>query len=331
VLLPRSRGPLSGAVLALLRTGSVGADAAAAFHATAAVTRDPLHDGDFQLGLATCYELHYRGFDGVQDDLEWSPQLMTLRRSLEQRFESALRHVVPGTEPDQRPVHHQLRDVIAGDEDTGLSTYLMRSATADQFRDFLVQRSVYQLKEADPHTWAIPRISGAAKTALVEIQHDEYGGGRPARAHATLFARAMRALGLDAGYGAYWDAALPETFAAVNAMSYFGLNRRLRGATVGHLAAFEMTSTIPNGRLARGLRRLGFDGDATDYFDEHVEADAVHEQVAAVDLCGALVADEPQLRSQLLWGAAVCLATVGLANAALLDRWDLPDRRTGAA
>jgi hypothetical protein len=329
--LPRSRGPLSGAVLALLRTGSAGADAAAAFHATVAVTRDPLHDGDFQLALATCYELHYQGFDGVDDDLEWSPQLLTLRRSLEQRFEAALQVLAPPAKPDERPVHHQLRDLVAADEDPGLSAHLMRSATVEQMRDFLVQRSIYQLKEADPHTWAIPRVSGAAKTALVEIQNDEYGAGRPDRAHATLFARSMRALALDDGYGAYWDVALAETFAAVNAMSYFGLHRRLRGAAVGHLAAFEMTSTTPNGRVARGLRRLGFGDDATDYFDEHVEADAVHEQVAAVDLCGGLVADEPRLCTDVLWGAAVCLATVGLSNSALLDRWDLPDRRTGAA
>ena len=40
-------------------------------------------------------------------------------------------------------------------------------------------------------------------------------------------------------------------------MSLFGLHRRLRGALVGHLAAFEMTSSIPNRRYGDGLRRLG--------------------------------------------------------------------------
>ena len=46
---------------------------------------------------------------------------------------------------------------------------------------------------------------GAPKAALVEIQADEYGGGRPERMHARLFADAMDALGLDARYGAYLD------------------------------------------------------------------------------------------------------------------------------
>ena len=29
------------------------------------------------------------------------------------------------------------------------------------------------------------------------------------------------------------------------------------------------------------------------FYDEHVEADAVHEQIASVDMCGSLVAEEP--------------------------------------
>ena len=47
-------------------------------------------------------------------------------------------------------------------------------------------------------------------------------------------------------------------------MSLFGLHRRRRGAIVGHLALFEMTSSVPNRRYADGLRRLGFGDDATD-------------------------------------------------------------------
>ena len=57
----------------------------------------------------------------------------------------------------------------------------------------MVHRSAYQLKEADPHSWAIPRLTAAPKAALIEIQADEYGGGRPDQVHAALFARAMEA------------------------------------------------------------------------------------------------------------------------------------------
>jgi hypothetical protein len=96
-------------------------------------------------------------------------------------------------------------------------------------------------------------------------------------------------------------------------MSLLGLHRRLRGALVGHLALFEMTSSIPNRRYATGLRRLGFDGDATAFFDEHVEADAVHESIAAVDLAGGLARQQPALAADIVWGAR--------ALAAVEDRW----------
>ena len=57
------------------------------------------------------------------------------------------------------------------------------------------------------------------------------------------------------------------------------------------------------------------------YFHEHVEADAVHEHVASSDICGALVAEDPSLREDVLFGAAACLHLDALSGAELLDRW----------
>jgi hypothetical protein len=202
-----------------------------------------------------------------------------------------------------------------------LSAYVRKRATLDQVRELLVHRSVYQLKEADPHSWGIPRLTGRAKAALVEIQYDEYGCGRPEQMHAALFARTLRSLGLDDTYGAYVDSVPATTLATTNAMSMFGLNRRWRGALAGHLAAFEMSSSLPNGRYGDGLRRLGFDRAATEFFDVHVEADAVHEQVAAVDLCGGLLDAEPQLREDVLFGAAVCALLDSRSAALLVTAW----------
>jgi hypothetical protein len=104
-------------------------------------------------------------------------------------------------------------------------------------------------------------------------------------------------------------------------MSLLGLQRRLRGAAVGHLAAFEMTSSVANRRYANGLRRLGFGEAAWDYFDEHVEADAVHEQIAAHDMAGGLVEAEPQLAGDVLFGARVALALDGLVSRHVLACW----------
>ena len=265
---------------------------------------DPLADEDLQLALYLCYELHYRGLSGVDERWEWSPSLLAVRAELERVFELALHREVPPCEQmvPASDIDLALRE-IAEQDAPPLSRYIRSHATLEQVREFIVHRSAYQLKEADPHSWAIPRLDGTPKAALIEIQADEYGGGRADWIHAELFARSMRALRLDHSYGAYLDLIPGVTLATVNLMSLFGLHRRWRGAIVGHLALFEMTSSIPNRRYADGLRRLGFDGDATLFFDEHVEADAVHENVAAVDLAGGLIRQDQTMSTSVLWGA----------------------------
>ena len=269
---------------------------------------DPLEGEDFQLTLYVLYELHYRGFAGVDSDWEWEPSLLAFRAALERRFESALRSVSGPVASTCADLPGKLAELIEEYKGPPTGRYLETQATIEQFREFVVHRSAYQLKEADPHSWAIARLTGRAKVALVEIQADEYGGGRPERQHARLYAQTMDALGLDSRYGAYLDLIPAATLATVNLMSLFGLHRRLRGAIVGHLALLEMDSTMPNRRYGNALRRLGFDATATDFYDEHVEADAVHEALAAHDLAGALAVDEPALVPDILFGAQAMLA-----------------------
>ena len=286
------------------------------------VTDDPLGGDDLHLALYLCYELHYRSLPGVDDAWEWDPGLLAFRAALERHFEAALRVAVAAM-PDvgPGPIDVRLREVLRLDDGPSLSRYLEREGTVDRYREFLMHRSAYQLKEADPHAWAIPRLTGAAKVALLEIEADEFGGGDPSWMHSRLFARAMVALGLDPTPGAYVDALPGTTLATVNLMSLFGLHRRWRGAIVGHLAGFEMTSCIPNRRYGNGLRRLGADPEALVYFDEHVEADAVHESIAANDLAGSLVAQEPALEDDVLFGVrALCVLEARFADR-LITSW----------
>ncbi len=329
VALPEPRGATSEALVSLLagRThAATPADVARAVlsggqHETGA--RAALEDEDAQLTLWMLYELHYRGFGGAGDHLEWHPDLLHARAQLEAVLEGAVRELsdVPqGVEPED--VAQTLFAMTAETSGPSLSKFLARRASVEQFRELMVHRSIYHLKEADPHTWAIPRLAGSVKAAMVEIQADEYGGGRAERMHAALFARTMRALDLDDTYGRYVDDVPAVTLAGSNAMSMFGLNRRLLGAVVGHLAAFEMTSSLPNRRYGQGMRRLGYDADATWFFDEHVEADAVHEQVAAHDLAAGFARQHPERTGEVLFGAAAGLALDGAAGERLLSAWE---------
>jgi hypothetical protein len=286
---------------------------------------DLLSDDDVQLALYVMYELFYRGFEGVDDEWEWSPELLGARRLIEAALEEHLceRVSVPDhVAPERAAVAEALFAMTAPSPGPSVARYVAKRASIEQLRELLVQRSVYQLKEADPHTWAIPRLVGRPKAALVEIQADEYGGGVPERMHCELFATTMRGAGLDSEYGAYIEQVPAVTLAGVNVMSWFGLHRRWRGATAGHLAAFEMTSSLPNRLYGDGFRRHGFDQVTTEYFDEHVEADAVHEQIAGRDLAGALVQQEPELLHDVLFGAATCLYLDEIVGQHLLSAWD---------
>lgn len=324
--LPASRGPLSASVIGALASpaGTSTGVAEAASEATRNSV-DVLLDEDVQLALYVLDELFYRGFAGVEDAWEWDLGLLGARAVLETAILSELHeHVtVPADVAAERgAVAAALFAMTAPRPGPSVARYVAKRATLDQMRELLVHRSVYQLKEADPHTWAIPRLEGRTKAALVEIQVDEYGGGDPERMHAELFARTMRSVGLDARYGAYIEEVPAITLGAVNLMSLFGLHRRWRGAVAGHLAAFEMTSSLPSRLYGDGFRRHGFDAATTLYFDEHVEADAVHEQVAGRDLAGGLVVQEPDLVGDVLFGAACCLYLDERVGEHLLAAWE---------
>jgi Iron-containing redox enzyme len=311
--LPEPRGPVSEALLDFLRRPPEGRVA------LPAPADDPLVGDDLHLALYVMYELHYRSFADVDDAWEWEPGLLACRRELECGFADALGPPAD-TSVGPEDVAEQLFALVREDDGPSLSRHLLREGTREQFAEFVVHRSAYHLKEADPHTWAIPRLDGPAKAALVEIQSDEYGGGDPGWMHSTLFATTMAALDLDPRYGAYLDALPGVTLATVNLMSLFGLHRRWRGAIVGHLAVLEMTSSEPMRRYAAALRRLGA-GDAAGFFDEHVEADSVHEQLAAHDLAGGLVRQEPALARDVLFGARAVLAAEARFAEHVLGRW----------
>jgi hypothetical protein len=257
---------------------------------------------DLQLALYMCYELHYRGFAGVDPAWEWSPALLHLRAQLERAFLAGVRRDVGPIEPDHTAVAEMDALSIEPVNGEGPSYYLRDTGTWEQMREYFVHRSLYHLKEGDPHAWAIPRLTGQAKASFVAVEFDEYGAGRGAHLHQQLFANLMDAAGLDSTYLGYLDAVPAEALAVVNLMSMFGLHRRLRGAAIGHFAATEITSPPGSRRLVEALQRLGAPDACVTFYREHVEADAVHEQVVRIDVVGDMVARDPRLDRDVVFG-----------------------------
>jgi pyrroloquinoline quinone (PQQ) biosynthesis protein C len=318
VRLPEPTGALSGQVIDALRRPA----ASGSFPAgPSSYEGDCLADADFQLALWVLYELHYQGFEDCDEAWEWHPGAVAHRADLESVFLAALRSVpVPTTSPDT-PTHERIEQVVEAVPGADMARYMQREATLEQYREYLKIKSVYHHKESDPQSFVLARLRGVPKVRLAELQYDEYGAGRPDRHHQTLFARTLVEAGLDDTYGVYLHHAPAPTLAVNNAMSLFGLHRRFRGAAMGHLAAFESTSSIPCRRVAQGIRRIGLSEAAADYFDEHIEADAVHEQLALRDICGTMAEEEPALVDDILFGAFVCCHLEALEGERLVGAW----------
>ncbi|MFI1019096.1 iron-containing redox enzyme family protein [Streptomyces sp. NPDC020965] len=314
-VLPQSRGELSRAVLEALPQ-PVGASLPGPATAAAAVA-DP-YGGDLQLALYLCYELHYRGFAGIDPEWEWEPGLLALRAAMEHRFLSALR----ADSGPPRTAEEALAEITVEPVDgRGVSHFLKDQGELLHFREYAAHRSLYHLKEADPHVWVIPRLTGRAKAAMAAVEYDEFGAGRAERVHARLFADLMADLGLDTTYGRYVDHAAAPTLTSVNLMSLFGLHRSLRGALVGHFAAVETTSSPGSRRLAHGLERVGAGSAAVHFYAEHVEADAVHEQIVRRDVVGGLLETEPSLDEDIAFGADATEWTETRLGDHLLTAW----------
>jgi hypothetical protein len=291
--LPEPRGPLSGQLLSVL----VGDLPPATLPRTVASTTDALGE-DLQLALYLAYELHYRDLAGVDAGLEWDPDLLRFRRALEQRFLARLRTEVGQDGDVAAALEPMLLEPVRG---TGPSWHLSSSGERWQLREYVAHRSLYHLKEGDPQAWVVPRLEGQAKAAFVAVQHDEYGAGRAERMHAVLFARMMRDLGLDDAYGALLDAVPAVALAPVNLMSMAGLHRALRGVAVGHFVMVEVTSSPGSRRMSTAFDRLDAGPGGRHFYDEHVEADAVHEQLLRIGLSD-LLEREPALAPDVVLG-----------------------------
>jgi heme oxygenase-like protein len=314
-LLPWARGPLSATVISAFRRepGTLGA--------TPPVSDvDALSDDDFSLALYLCYEVHYHGMTVA--NWEWDADLLRFRAELEKVFEDRLRdEIAPVTFHFPFEVTTALDETIQSSSGPSLSNHFLESGTLDQFREFCVHRSAYQLKEADPHTFGIPRLSGEAKAAMVAIQYDEYGSGDPAQMHSTLFGNTLRALGLDATYGSYVEVLPGVTLSTVNLASMFALHRRWRAALVGHLAVYEMTSVEPMRKYSRALERFGIGTEGRRFYDAHVTADVLHGEIARDRLVVGLIRAEPELATDLYFGVAALLMLEKRFATHLLEAW----------
>lgn len=316
--IPTPRGDLSSHVFDRLRQSP---------DTTSLPWCEPDGPEDEQVTLWTLQQLSFRRIDGVDPAWEEDPAFLALRHELERRMEAGLRATLPVVDCAASEVPQALLDLVERAEGPSLSSWMLRHGTIDHLREFVVHRAAYQLQEADPHSFAIPRIEASTcKTALLQLQLDEYGGHEPSEAHAVLFADTMRAMGLRPEVDL--DRLPAVTLATNTLLSWMGRSRRLVPALLGHLAVFETTSVEPMARYAATARRLlpGQAGTAAArFYDVHVSADGLHGEIAIDRLIAGFVADHPDEAADVVFGAAAVLHVERELATHLLDSWERGD------
>lgn len=316
--LPSPRGPLSEHVIATLALAPDGSPGLA--------VRDPSDEEDEQLALFLLQQLSYRPIVGVDPAWEDAVSFLALREQLEQAMEDRLRDVLHVPDVAPAGVPDALLTMIDDAAGPSLSGWMEENGTLEHLREFVMHRSAYQLQEADPHSFAIPRLAaGTAKTALLELQLDEYGGHEPSEAHAALFAQTMSAVGFDPREGPDLDRLPASTLATNTLLNRLGRSRRLVGACIGHLAVFEMTSVAPMANYAALCRKLVDDPEqgtrAARFFDVHVAADGFHGRIAMERLVDGFVDQFPDDAAGILFGAAALMHVEQAFTEHLLVAW----------
>src|SRR3954453_6849171 len=119
--LPKPRGPLSTLVTSALR--------AVPDEPVGAIELEPGSLDDAAVTLWVLHELSYGGFAEVDDRAEWEPELLRVRRDLEQELEARLREEWPGV-PEGVDLEAGFFDWVGDHDGPSLARHVQTSATA---------------------------------------------------------------------------------------------------------------------------------------------------------------------------------------------------------
>lgn len=276
---------------------------------------------DFQILLWALQQLAYRPFANVDPAWEREPSLRHLRDRLEEAYLNELRRRVTFTRRSGESAVAAIGRLLARADGPSLSSWMAEHASLQHLREFVAHRAAYQCQEADPHTFAIPRLAaGRAKSALLKIQLDEYGNAESGQSHAELFAQTAELLDVAVDI----DALPAATLRTNTLLNLFAGSRSLLGACIGHLAVFETCSVEPMSRYAATVRRLlpsTVAARAARFFDVHVAADGWHEELALTELVDGFAEQYRTETDLVVFGAAALMHVEGEFTRALLDAW----------
>lgn len=267
--MPHSESPLLARALDRALAGGEGALAD-----LAAV--DPFDERDGLLALLTVHDLHLAPIDRLAGAEFWQhhPAVAQLKWRLEADLVASCDAddtMVDWTLPDE-PVA-AVRAVAALGLVPDLYRWVAEDATAEEMMTFIALEGGPDGGFDDLVATCQVGLAGEAKLEMARNYWDEMGGGAADRVHTELHRKLVRSLDLPV---------IPRAEQPVESLrrsalnGLLGTNRALQPEMVGALGLLELQAGPRCRQVLTGLRRLGVDDDALDFYDEHAVTDPRH-------------------------------------------------------
>jgi len=184
-----------------------------------------------------------------------------------------------------------------------LFPWLSEAAPARAMHWFLQQEVAGEAGFDDLVAMTQVKMPECAKLELARNYWDEMGQGHASGMHGPMLARLSRELGLSPET----DGIVSESLALGNLMVALAANRCFAYHSIGALGVIELTAPGRAAHVNQGLKRLGCDGEARQYFALHATLDVKHSEAWNREVLGPLVAANPDVAPAIAEGALLRL------------------------
>jgi len=185
-----------------------------------------------------------------------------------------------------------------------LFPWLANVATRAEMTWFLCQEAAGEAGFEDLVAMTQVQLPVRAKLELARNYWDEMGRGNETAMHGPMLQRLCEEVGIlrDSTVEVCW-----ESLALANLLIALAANRRYAYQSLGALGAIELTAPGRALHVNKGLKRLGFEGEARRYFALHATLDIQHSRAWNREVIAPLVVDRPECAPMIVEGALMRL------------------------
>jgi len=205
------------------------------------------------------------------------------------------------------PVKNTLKDWVDDDlspEPSETSLYFRDEMTREGYLELLKITSLDGLVEASQLSRVLGGVGNEVQSTLTRILLEEYGGGRLARKHSSLFSVMLKALDMKSEPEAYFDNSPWEILANINHSFVLCERKRNFLRYVGGLLYTEISVPAAFTVYCQAAERLGLSKESSVYWNLHIKEDQRHGLWMLEDVAFPLLDKYRQDAWEILWGYA---------------------------